>query len=288
MYVVKRTRPPACQVRGAVQADDGLAGAGGASDACRAVEVAADELRLGGVEEGHPVLDGGVKDGVEEVALEFLLVDQRPGVAGEDRGRDDNLLRRLLLTIDDREVGEDCGEEIVDADRGEPPASLGDVADEVVDPHDVDRGDLGTHLLLAREGDDGVDLARWEADLGQCCLGLPRQVSEVGDVVRDVLLAAGDAALVDCDVAPGLGVDDEHAPGADDDHVDLGGAATGPAAVGKEVVADAGQGIEDLRCLALVLGAVGDLEAAGAGFGFVRLASEFRCPAALAAGLDAC
>jgi hypothetical protein len=60
------------------------------------------------------------------------------------------------------------------------------------------------HALLAGECCDSVDLAGCEADVREGGLGAVREVGEAGDVVGDVLLAAGDAVAVDRELASGL------------------------------------------------------------------------------------
>ena len=177
-------------------------------------------------------------------------------------------------------------EHLVDARDREPGTALGDVPDDVVHAEDVDGRDPGVHPPLAGEGGDRVHLVRCEARVGEGGFGRVGEVGEPGDVVGDVLLAAGDPVAVDCDLAPRLRVDDEDAAAADDDHVDLGRRAAGPSSVGEQVVADAGERGEDPGGLAL--GALGDLEPLGSSFGVVGLASVCVGEAALAAGLEAC
>jgi len=51
-------------------------------------------------------------------------------------------------------------EHLVDTDGGQACIGLRAVADEIVDPDDVDRGDLRVHPALAGECDDRVDLTQ--------------------------------------------------------------------------------------------------------------------------------
>jgi len=280
----------ACEVRGPVQADDGLAGAGSAADACRAVEAAADELGVCRVEERHPVLDRRFEHAVEELVGQLVVggIDRRDdyvGFAGKYRCRDDDLWR-CCSAADHGEVVQHRGEDLVDAGRRQAGSALRDVPDEVVRTDHVDRCDAGVHPLLAGECGDRMDLTGRQARVRQCCLGAVREVGEAGDVVGDVLLAAGDPVAVDRDLAPGLRVDDEDACAANDDHVHLCRAAAWPAAVGEQVVPDAGEWREDQRGLALR--PVRDLESGSALFGVVGLAAEFLCVIALAACFDTC
>jgi hypothetical protein len=93
---------------------------------------------------------------------------------------------------------------------------LRDVTDQVMRADDVDGRDAGAHAFLAGECCDGVDLARCEPDVGEAGLGAVREVGEAGDVVGDVLLAAGGAVAVDRDLVPVVHVDDEDAGAVDD------------------------------------------------------------------------
>ena len=70
-----------------MEGDDGLAGAGGAGDASRSVEVAFDKGALGGVEEDRPGFPGRVEGGLEFVAaLEEAETALRVGVQKRIRG----------------------------------------------------------------------------------------------------------------------------------------------------------------------------------------------------------
>jgi hypothetical protein len=284
-----------------VQADDGLAGAGGAADASWSVEVAPDELRLSGVEECHPVLDGGFEDTIKEVIDNFVVEGVEPEVGerlelgviaelrersrfrvqpGEDCRGDDRLRIRERVAGNDREVLEHRAEDGVHALRRQPRLRLGDVGDEVPRADDVNRSDARAHMPLTGQSDDRVYLAGSESDLGECLLRVPRHVGEGGDALGHVLLAAGDVAVVDSDLPPGLRVHDEDTARADDDHVDLRRAATRPTTVGDQVVPDACKRSQERRCLAL--GAVSDVEPASARVGFVGLSTEFPGPSTLA------
>lgn len=254
-------------------------------DACRAVEVAADELSLRRVEERHPLLDRSLEDAVEELFSELGVVDERRPeqvLTVEDRLGHGQLLLGGLGAVDDGEVRQHSGEHLVDLDGGQPCVALCDVTDEVVHPDDIDRGDVRVHPSLAGECDDRVDLARREADLGEGAFRAVHEVREASDAVGDVLLPAVDAIAVDRDFAPGLRVDDEGAGAADDDHVDLGVLVPGPPPVGEEMVADAGEWRED-PC-GLGLGALGDLVASRLLLGFVSLAPVFVGSAAESSG----
>ncbi|UXN24509.1 hypothetical protein N8D74_13195 [Curtobacterium flaccumfaciens] len=233
----------------------------------------------------------GFEHAVEELVgqLDVRAVDRRDedvGIAAEYRCRDDDLRWCSSAVADHGEVVQHRGEDVVDPGCRQSGSALRDVPDEVVRPDHVDRCDAGVHLLLAGECGDRVDFSGRQARVRQCCLGAVREVGEAGDVVGDVLLAAGDPVAVDRDLAPGLRVDDEDAGAADDDHVDLRCAAAGPAAVCEQVVADAGEWGEDPGGLAL--GTVRDLEAGSALLGVVRLAAEFACVTALAVCFDPC
>lgn len=260
----------------AVDADHVLAGAGGSADTCRSVEVAADELGLRRVEEGHPLLDGCLEDAVEELSGELGVVDDhRLGqvLTGEDRLRHDQLLLGGLSAVDDGEVGHHSREDLVNPDGRQPRVALRDVTEKVADPDDVDRGDVRVNLALAGDLDDRVGLARREADLGEGRLCSLHEVREAGDVVGDVLLPAVDAVTVDGDFALGLGVDDEDPGAADDDHVDLGVLAPWPPPVREEVIADAGKWREG--ACRFGFGALGNLVLFRTLLGFVRLPPVF-------------
>ncbi|WP_336697131.1 hypothetical protein [Curtobacterium sp. USHLN213] len=101
------------------------------------------------------------------------------------------------------------------------------MTDEVVDPDDVDRGDVRVHPSLAGECDDRVDLPWREADLGEGAFRAVHEVRETSDVVGDVPCPRRMRSPW-TETSPGLRVDDEDAGAADDDHVDLGVLAPGP------------------------------------------------------------
>jgi hypothetical protein len=123
---------------------------------------------------------------------------------------------------------------------------------------------------VSGEDDHGAHLSRGEADLGQGRLGLPGEVGQAAEFVGDICLPAKHAAVGNDWVFPCLGVDDEEATGADNNHVDLGAAAAGPLPVGQEVVPGRGQGSEDVSDALL---AVGRREIVG-GFGPRSLSFE--------------
>jgi len=102
-----------------------------------------------------------------------------------------------------------------------------------------------------------------EPHFREVTLGGVGEIGEVEDVVGHVLLTAANPPGVDGDVLPSLGVDDEDAAWANDDEVDLGAPAAGPATVGEQVVANGGEQCEDFD--GLPLGDLSDGVAAGGG-----------------------
>ena len=275
-----------------MQPDDGLARPRRAADPARAVEAAADELGLVGVEEGRPLLDGAGEDALHEGGLDLVLGEQRVlhglGRRGQHRLGHGDAHRRGRPDL--REQRERAGQDGVDLRRREAGAMGGDVPQHVLLPHDPHRVHGLVDPLPTGQDDDGPHLPRREAHLGEVRLDEVAEVRERQDVVGDVLLAAVDAAGVDDDVLPRLGVDDEHPARADDDQVHLGASAAGPAPVGEEVVSDGAQRGEGLRRAAL-----GDLRdgipaRCGTGHGgCLRVGvSECELPARLSAGGVAC
>ena len=105
----------------------------------------------------------------------------------------------------------------------------------------VDPGPPGEH-------DHRAYLTRRQSDLHEVRLRGVREVGQRHHVVRDVSLAAQDPPLLDADLVPRLGVDDEHAPGPDEDQIDLSATTARPTAVWKQVPANGGQRREDSGC----------------------------------------
>ena len=127
-------------------------------------------------------------------------------VRGEHRCGDDYLRRRSV--VEHRQVVQHRGEDLVDAGCRESGAALRDVPGEVVRPMtSTDATRACIRFWPARAAT--AFTSPGEARVRQYCLGAQREVSEAGDVVGDVLLAASDPVAVDRDLAPGLRVDDE-------------------------------------------------------------------------------
>jgi hypothetical protein len=234
----------------AVQADDRLAGARGPANACGAVEGAAHQGGLLGVQKGHPVFDGGGQLCLGE-RLAHLVFGQQGAVVEQGVGQlVENGLgqheRDLLLLRADvgGKVRHGDGEHSLDLAGAQPVAARPQMLVDVVGPDDLDRPDLAEAPLATVHGQGDANLTWSQPELGEGGLGSIGDIGQAHDIVGHVCLPEKQVAACDREVVPVLGVDDPQPRRPDHHEVELRVLRAGPVPIGEQMVAMGGQGRE--------------------------------------------